>query len=83
MELRFGRPSVPSWTSGLRGKVEPRSTHRGNSRVRLLTDVSWKAAGYLGAVPVLSLSSLSCPPTPQLLFFPQKKKISESERSPK
>lgn len=57
---------------GLHGKVEPRSTHRGNSRVQLLTDVSWKAAGYIGTVPALSLSPLSCPPTPQLLFSPRK-----------
>lgn len=56
---------------GLHGKVEPRSTHRGNSRVQLLTDVSWKAAGYIGTVPALSLSPLSCPYSPTSLF-PQK-----------
>lgn len=75
MELHFGRLSVPSWTSGLCGKVEPRSAHRGNSRVRLLTDVSWKAAGYLGTVPTLSLSLCPALPLPSFSFSLKRKKI--------
>lgn len=49
--------------------------------MQLLTDVSWKAAGYIGTGPMLSLSPLSCPPpTPQLLFFPSKKNILTREK---
>lgn len=82
MELGLGRLWVPSWNAGLRGKIEPHSTRRGNSRVRLLMDVSWKAAGYIGTIPALLLSP-SCPPAPQLLFFPPKKKISKPKTSRK
>lgn len=63
---------------GLHGKVEPRSTHGGNSRVQLLTDVSWKAAGYIGTVQ-LSLSPLSCPHSPTSLPPPPKKNHNQRE----
>ena len=53
VKLRLGALWVTSQSMGLHGKVEPRSTPRGNSRVQLLTDVSQKAAGYLGTVPAL------------------------------
>lgn len=82
MELHLGRLWVPSWNTVLGGRLESLSTDRGNSRVRLLMDVSWKAAGYIGTVPALLLSP-SCPPTPQLLFCLQKKKISKPERCQK
>lgn len=33
------------------GKIEPSSNCRGNSRVSLLTDKSWKSASYFGSCP--------------------------------
>lgn len=82
MELHSGRLWVPSRNSGLHGKVEPRSTRRGNSRVRALTDVSWKAAGYIGPVPTLLLPLCPALPLPNFSFsLKRKKKMSLPERS--
>jgi len=43
--------SAPYIILGFMEKIEPSSTSRGNSRVSLLTDMSWKLASYFGRDP--------------------------------
>lgn len=84
MHLRSKGPTgnicqCPLHNTRFYGKIEPSSNCRGNSRVSLLTDMSWKLASYFGRHPGFFCSPF-LPHHPLKIIIINKKRIYLEQR---